>query len=150
MNTTMNHSEKGFTLIETMIAVAIIGFLAITGWRQYDEYRNRVVRADAINALTRAANEMENCAVRRGNVYTNCAPAANLSPNGHYNIVTVTTPTTFQVTAVRRVFNAEDRQCLLGNQNYDLLINELGQQGISLGQGVPIFNTFRVDRCWNR
>lgn len=51
--------QAGFTLIELMIVVAIVGILAAIAWPAYQNYVESARRADAQGALMSLANAME-------------------------------------------------------------------------------------------
>lgn len=58
--------QRGFTLIEVMIAVALIGILASIALPSYREYIERSRRADGKSALMRAAHWLERAATSTG------------------------------------------------------------------------------------
>jgi type IV pilus assembly protein PilE len=53
--------SKGFTLIELMIVVAIIGILAAIAWPSYQNYIKRSYRAEAKTELMDIAQRLEKC-----------------------------------------------------------------------------------------
>ncbi|WP_312843154.1 type IV pilin protein [Diaphorobacter nitroreducens] len=72
--------HRGFTLIELMIVVAIVGILSAIAYPSYSEYVRRGHRADARAGLLQAQQWLERAATANG-LYPTALPAA-LTWNG--------------------------------------------------------------------
>lgn len=69
-------TSRGFTLIELMITMAIVGILALIAIPSYRNYVITARRAEAEQELTRLVNVYENC-FSLNNTYSNCLPAGS-------------------------------------------------------------------------
>lgn len=67
------HKQQGFTLIELMIVVAVVGILSAIAYPSYTEYVRRGHRADARAGLLQAQLWMERAATATG-VYPSALP----------------------------------------------------------------------------
>lgn len=76
--------QRGFTLLELLIVVAMIGIVASIAYPSYTRYVQKSVRTDAHAGLMQAASELERCYTRTYS-YRDC-PISNDSPENNYTI----------------------------------------------------------------
>eukprot|EP01136_Pigoraptor_vietnamica_P013455 Opistho-1_new@54474 len=83
-------AAQGFTLIEVMIVVAVIGILSAIALPSYNEYVLRSHRANARAALLQAAQWLERAATAQGSYPAAAAiPAGVLAVEGGRYVVTL-------------------------------------------------------------
>ncbi|RON56074.1 type IV pilin protein [Pseudomonas frederiksbergensis] len=95
----MRRSNRGFTLIEIMIVIAIIGIVITIGYPSLTEYLKKGRRSEVAGLLSEQAQILERF-YSRNNVYTG---ATGLSAgNDFYTLTPTITDQTFLLTAVRK------------------------------------------------
>ncbi len=107
----MKSQSAGFSLIELLIVIAILGIIVGIAVPQYNQYRRRANRAEARTTLVEAAQIAERFFVRN-NTYVGAAAGGNIpaqSPHGLYAIAyNAPNATTFTITATPQGGQAGD------------------------------------------
>ena len=138
------HWSAGFTLLEVLVALAVVAILAAIA---YPSYRQSVIngrRADGSTALLSLANRMEQYQAQN-NTYATATIAAGAatdvvssaaSAQGYYTLQFVGTPTqtTYTIKATRTGAQTADTQC------GDFTLTSAGVKGVT--------GSFAVARCW--
>lgn len=106
---------KGFTLIELMIAVVIVGILAAIAYPSYSNYVQKSRRAEAQAELLRIAQLQERYYADNNTYATSLSDlgVSSTTPEGYYSLsLASTNPTeTFTATATAIGAQANDTSC---------------------------------------
>lgn len=142
--------KKGFSLIELLIVMVIVGILASIAYPSYRDYITRARRSDGKTALLMLANRMEHYYSEHHTYQTATINTGNntdvlsspLSPEGWYRLsITNATATAFSLQATPIGVQAtHDTLC------QTLTLNSIGAQGITAGSGGTPTGT--AAQCW--
>lgn len=119
----MHTVKSGFSLIELLIVVAIIGILAAICYPSYQQYVLRSYRAEAISQLLQLANAQEQYLSDYG-VYSADLAVLGVETSTRYqfSITVVDDPQEFELTAEAQGPQRADSECLL------FTLNQRGQR----------------------
>lgn len=131
-----SRKKLGFTLIELMITVAIVGILAAVAYPSYTDFVHRSNRTEGQRELLRLANVEEQGFIEFRS-YTDDMTDLNMdadpyiTESGNYSIdaVIANGGTTFILTATAKNAQLKDTACLI------LTINEVGQKNLGGNAG---------------
>ncbi len=132
--------RRGFTLIELMIAVVVVGLLSALAYPSYQQQVAKGRRADAKQALLELAQKMERFYTERGTyvgaTLGNTGLYPNLSTGGYYDLsITTQTADGFTVKATPRGAQA-------GDACASFLYNQMGEQRVSTDASLSAV------KCW--
>ncbi|KJZ00868.1 type IV pilin protein [Pseudoalteromonas ruthenica] len=130
---------KGFTLIELMVAVAIVGILAAVAYPNYQQFVISSARSEAMTALLDAASKQEQFFADNRQYTTSMADLglSNSTESDLYSLSATVNARSFIITATPASGVAlKDGECA------SFTINEVGVKG-STGSAD-------TDTCWKR
>ena len=136
--------QRGFTLIEVMIVVAILAVIAAIAFPSYMESVRKSRRADAKSALMAASQAMEKYFTER-QTYVNATLGSNAtdvykttSPDGYYTL-------SFSVASTASAYSLQAAPTAGKGQTNDkcgtFSINQAGAKGVSGG-------SLNAAACW--
>jgi type IV pilus assembly protein PilE len=131
----MNDRSKGFTLIELMITVAIVGILAAVAYPSYQRYVHRSNRAEVKAELMKTTQELERC-FTSARTYVGCKASPFNTPTNRYSIAITPAATTFSLTATAIGTQLKDLECRT------LTINNTNLQTATTSTGAA------SSECW--
>ncbi len=128
-------TNAGFSMLELLIVLAIVGILAAIAYPNYTSYVQKTKRSDAHLALYAAVQAMERCKSTRY-TYSGCTLASSTSPEQHYDLALSPAPTAtnFVIVATAKGEQVSDKDCT----------------SLSIDQRGTLTSTPGTVDCWNK
>jgi type IV pilus assembly protein PilE len=131
---------KGFTLIELMIVVAIIGILASIAVPAYTRYVQRSKRVDCEGVMISIANALERRFTQINSYATGGLPAGFSCPSGGGAATYTLALPAANLTATTYTITAAPTGSQSGDACGTLTLTHTGVKGMATGQ--------TIDQCW--
>lgn len=113
MTSPLQHRQHGFSLVELLIVVTIVGILAMVAIPGFQDSMRKSRRSDARIALLETAQRLERCYTQFGAYDDDDCDIASPadSPDGFYSVTVVRDAGTFTLSATPQGPQASDGAC---------------------------------------